>query len=78
MGNQCCGNPNDEGTNEVNNSNGKTAIKQNQSEINEMRLASGNAHESTYRSGNVIEPIREEEVETKYDYQVGEGATYTG
>ena len=77
MGNQCCGNPGEDNhLNEVNASNnGKVAIRQTHDNFDGLNPLNDDI---AYRSGIKVEPIDENEVEYKYDYQVGEGASYTG
>jgi len=75
MGNQCCGQPAEGqgGSYEVNNN------KKNDGAENDGRNPEHYEH-STIRSTfkNKIEEINEKEVTFKKDFQVGEGATYTG
>ena len=76
MGNQCCGQPAEGGQGgsyEVSNNRAKDNTD------NDGRNPDNYEH-STIRSNfkNKIEEINEKEVTFKKDFQVGEGATYTG
>ena len=72
MGNQCCGQPAEgqPGNYEVNNK------KENGDGQSIAKYENSTAHHSTFR--HKIEEINEKEVVRKTDFQVGEGATYTG
>lgn len=72
MGNQCCGQPAEgqSGNYEVNNK------EKNGDMTSIAKFENSTVHKSSLR--HKIEEINEREVEHKTDFQVGEGATYTG
>lgn len=72
MGNQCCGQPAEgqPGNYEVNNR------KENGDGASIAKYENSTVHQSSFR--HKIEEINEKEVVHKTDFEVGEGASYTG